>query len=185
MEGSWFNTLTMGWVYLYPSSTENGFWIWTKELGWFFSNQERFPEGYLQSINSWILLDQRMFEIRYLESESSTWRSFPKDEFEFFSLDGEIPEELQGLRYRSTGGNTQHTIVFGRFVFIEERCDPNGCRKLVYLFNALDGHFYTESMPEALHRYKVEVDGDRFSITQEPRLFDFPATVETYEIGWN
>ncbi len=92
LDGKWknqtwfgnFYDLSFPWIYhtelqwLYFSESNNGsFWLWSKELGWVWTNASAFPHCFSNSKEGWLFLDLKdRNSLRYYDFKSEGWIKF-------------------------------------------------------------------------------------------------------------
>ena len=92
LDGKWknqtwfgnFYDLSFPWIYhtelqwLYFSESNNGsFWLWSKELGWVWTNASAFPHCFSNSKEGWLFLALKdRNSLRYYDFKSEDWIKF-------------------------------------------------------------------------------------------------------------
>jgi hypothetical protein len=81
----WVYHHTLGWVYVpADNGEETATWMWSEDLGWFWTGETVFPYLFMRELNSWVYLDQFV--------SGDKWRLYDYSQFKWISS-GEVPRE--------------------------------------------------------------------------------------------
>jgi hypothetical protein len=198
----WYHSYNYGWIYVAPGSVPEGYWMYNRRLGWFYSSVSQFPMVYLSREKSWILLAvNESGTISYYSFETRNWIYKPhrlgERKPKFFDL---VPEELRGLKYlfvncRDCGLVNQwfHGIEVGPYYLYEYQSSLDQAINLVWHYRA-DGWFYPQKTYYPIEgvvfhytypqrkRVVLEENGTHFTIISEDLMFGQDPTSQSYRI---
>ena len=140
----WVESLIFGALYLHPSSTVDGYWTWTQQLGWIYSSVSNFPQVYSYGKGGYIFLDLTApTVIKYWDFRQRRWFSEEKIGFENFKVYGSVPNELVGLGSVEVGVGFTNSVFIGHYYLsLSNSSRGGGSSTRVYFYNDSDGWFY-------------------------------------------